>query len=213
MNRSLPLALAFAFAFSFSFSGCAHPPETKNAVVSELPRSLERRIEVDTQRLARGPDRDQWTVAGFVEKHLAVEGLIRPGKTREDTLTLMVDLPTPGYALRARIEPRPEQFCRVTLDVIATDRGDQPVEKAPWWAIRALESVGRGIDTLGPPKRPPMDDVRFARLHAAASKLRGSDEDPPITMEDYIHSPRPLVAGAAEEYFAPPTGPSQIAPR
>jgi hypothetical protein len=194
--------------------GCATQKETQQVVMPQAPTPLAHHFEVDTARLPRGAGSDVWTVAGLVERHLAVEGLVHPGKKEQDTQVLVADLPTPGYALRARISPRPEQFCHVEIDLIDT-RDGKHVEKAPWWSIHALDVVQRGLDTLQPPRRPAIDANRFAGLHAQAAQLAQENADPPLTLEEYVHVPTRLESQAPTEYYAPPpsqTGPSVLLP-
>lgn len=197
-----------------ALSACGAPREAKTVSAPAPLPGLQRRLEIDTMRLARGAADGQWSVAGLVEKHLATVGLVRPGKTRDDTITLLADLPTPGYALRARVQPRPEQFCHLELEVISLP-GERAVDAAPFWAVRALEESAGGIETLQPPRRRALDDARFARLHAQAARLAAQGRDPPITAEDYIHAARPLTGNVPEDYFAPmaPSAPSHLLPR
>jgi hypothetical protein len=181
-------------------AGCAAPKEARTVATIEAPLGLQRRTEIDTVRVSHGAATGQWSVAGLVEKHLAGFGLVRPGKSQEDTIVVLAELPTPGYALEARIQPRPEQFCHVELAVIDAGTG-RAVDTAPWWAIYALDESQRGIDTLTPPRRPPLDDTQFARLHAEALALAKSGEDRLLTFDEYLHAPRPLDLGG--HYYAP----------
>jgi hypothetical protein len=195
--------------------GCATQKEAQQVVMPEAPTPLSHHLEVDTARLPRGAGSDVWTVAGLVERHLAVEGLVHPGKKEQDTQVLVAELPTPGYALRARISPRPEQFCHVEIDLVDTRDGSH-VEKAPWWAIHALDQVQRGLDTLQPPRRPAINETRFADLHAQAAELAQQGVDPPLTLEQYVHVPTRIESQAPTEYWAPPAsqnGPSQLLPQ
>jgi len=182
---------------------CATQKEAQQVAVAAPPPSLSHYLEIDTARLARGAAEGQWSVSGLVERHFAVEGLVRPGKKEEDAQVLLADLPTPGYALRARITPRPEQFCHLEIDLIDT-RDGKHADRAPWWAIHALEVVQRGIDTLQQPRRPQMDDARFAKLHAEAAELAKSGQDPPLSLDDYVRVPMRLESQAPTDYYAPP---------
>ncbi len=193
--------------------GCAAPREVKIVAAAEPEAPLTHRLELDTTRLSRGAADGQWSVAGLVEKHLATVGLVRQGKPEADTIHLVAELPAAGYALHARISPRPEQFCGFLVEVVQLS-GDvlKPVASAPWWAIDALESVFTGVSTLRPPLRGPLDEARFARFHAQAAALARSGDDPPITPEAYIHAARPLQARDPDTYYSPASGPSHVLP-
>lgn len=198
--RLLPLVLCAA---------CAHPPEPKPVIAPEPPPTLGRSLDVDPLRLARSAGEGPLRVAALVEKHLATVGVVHPGRAAGEAILLDATLPTPGYALTARLEARGEGFCRVRLEV---ERDGKPVAAAPWWAIDALERVYTGVGSLEPPPLPPVDDLTFARLRTEAAELARAGQDPPIDRAGYIHAPRPITAGGPEHYYAPPSGPSVLLP-
>jgi hypothetical protein len=191
--------------------GCASQKEAQQVVIPTPPPSLSYYLEIDTARLSRGAESGQWTVRGMVERHLATEGLVRPGKKEQDTDVLLAELPSPGYALRARISPRPEQYCHLEIDLVDPATGKH-VDKAPWWAIHALESTQRGIGTLDAPHRDKITDERFARLHAQAAELAGAGKDPPLTLEEYERVPKRLESRSGSEYYSPPPSVTGAAP-
>lgn len=184
--------------------GCAHPKEAVEVRTQAAPTGLIRQLEIDTQRMAHGAGAAEWSVPGFVERHLATVGLVRARKTVGDTVVLSAELPTPGYQLIARVSPRPEQFCRVDLELEQVAEGQSPklAETAPWWAIHSLEEVTQGVNSLAPPRLPALDEARFAHLSSEAAQLAQKGGDPLLSMDDYVRMPRPLDAGTAD-YFAP----------
>ena len=193
MTRFVPCLVLLA--------ACAGPKEAQVVQNTVLPTGLVRRLELDTVRLQRGARDDQWTVAGLVERHLATVGLVRPGEKKDDTITLLADLPTPGYALRAIIQPRPEQFCHLEVEVVQQPSGKR-VDAAPWWVVHSLDEAMRNVETLAPPRFRAMDDVRFAKLHAEAAQAQARGEDRLMTWDEYLHAPRPLQA-MPDDYYIP----------
>ncbi|MFI5288231.1 MAG: hypothetical protein ACHQ17_01210 [Polyangia bacterium] len=193
--------------FALALTGCAHPKEVVVVRTLSAPTGLERQMEIDTQQMAHGAQAGEFSPAGMVERQLATVGMVRARKAVEGAIELTAELPTPGYRLTARVAPRPEQFCRIDLALVAVapDGTTKVAETAPWWAIHALETVAAGLNSLLPPRLAPLDEARFSRLSAQAAALAQKGQDPPLSMEDYVRVPRPLDAGESENYFAPPS--------
>jgi len=99
----------------------------------------------------------------------------------------------------------------VKLDVVALP-DERPLDAAPFWAIDALEAINSGIASGRAPRRGPLGDATFARLHAQAAQLARTGGDPPMSMAEYVHAPKPLTAGAPDTYYVPANGPSQVLP-
>jgi hypothetical protein len=106
--------------------------------------------------------------------------------------------------LRARIAPRPELFCQVTLEPLALAPSEHAVAAAPWSVHDALARVRRGLETLRPPRDPAMDARRFARLRDEASQAARAGHDPLLTPAEFVRTPRPIRSeGADAPYYAP----------
>jgi hypothetical protein len=189
-------------------AACAHVHEDPPPP-PEPPPTLGRALDVDPLRLERSAGEGPWRVAALVEKHLATVGVVHPGRAAGEAILLDAALPTPGYALTARLETRGEGFCRVRLEI---ESDGKPVATAPWWAIDALERVYAGVGSLDLPRLPALDDLTFARLRTEAAELARAGQDPPLDRAGYIHAPRPITAGGPQNYYAPPSGPSQMLP-
>jgi len=189
-------------------AACAHPPEPKPVTAPEPPPTLGRSLDIDPLRLERSAGEGLWRVAALVEKHLATVGVVHPGRAVGQAILLDATLPTPGYALTARLESRGEGFCRVQLEI---ESDGKSVATAPFWTIDALERVYAGVGSLEPPRPPPLDDLTFARLRTEAAELARAGQDPLLDRAGYIHAPRPITAGPLE-YYAPPSGPSVLLP-
>jgi hypothetical protein len=183
---------------------CATQKEAQSVVIPAAQPTLSHYLEIDTARLQRGAESGQWTVSGMVERHLAVEGLVRPGKKELDSEVLLAELPSPGYALRARISPRPEQYCHLELDLVESASGKH-VDRAPWSAIQSFETAYRGIATLDAPSHPKLDDERFAKLHAQAARLASEGRDPALTWDEYVKVPKRLQTSGGDYYAPPPS--------
>ena len=199
------------------WAACGPKPEARTVAAAAPPSQLEKRLELDAARLGHGGGAGS-PVAVLVERHLQTVGLVQPGPAAGaprngggaggavsgERVRLRALLPTPGYVLEAEITPRPEDFCTVKLSALTVDGGAaRPVDKAPFWVQDALAKVAAGVTSLEPPRAAPLDDVAFARLHGQAAALGRAGRDPPLTVDEYIHAPRPL-GHAPFDYWSPP---------
>ena len=192
--------------FALAASGCAHPKEVVEVRTLSAPTGLQRQMELDTEQMAHGAQAGEFSPAGMIERQLATVGMVRARKPVDGAIELTAELPTPGYRLIAKVAPRPEQFCRIDLALVAVaaDGSIKVAETAPWWAIHALETVTAGLQSLLPPRLGPLDEARFSQLRAQAAAFAQKGEDPALSMDDYVRVPRPLDAGESENYFVPP---------
>ena len=192
-------------------AACGHAHEAEVVSSYEPRATIGQTFTADTTRvLASGSDGVR-ALAALLDDHLAAFGTLRPDKyvrtpSGETTsLDLVADLPAPGWALRARIIPKPEQMCLVIIEPLATQPNDHPVDAAPWSVHDAFESVRRYAPGLSPSKLPRMDEARFARLREEATAAAANGSDPLLTTSEFVRVPRPITAeGADRPYFEPP---------
>jgi hypothetical protein len=200
--RTLLLTLLFAAA------GCGHAHEAEVVSSYEPRATIGQTITVDTTRLgAASGDDGVVALTTLLAQHLAAVGQLRPVARAADRVDIIVDLPAPGWALRARILPKPEQLALVVIEPLATTPNERAVNVAPFSVQDAYDQVRRHIPPLQPSKLPPMDPARFARLRAEATDAANAGRDPLLTPEEYVRVPRPLSAeGTDRPYLVPPTG-------
>ena len=195
--------------------GCAHPHEAEVVSVYEPRATIGQAFTADTTRLvpnaaATANAEGEKALAELIDGLFATVGQVRPDKTIANrdgstTLELTVDLPAPGWVLRARLQPKPEQMCFVLLEPIATTPDEHAVNAAPWSVQEAFETVRRRAVALMQPKGPPMDAARFARLRAEAAAAAAHGVDPLLSPAEFVHVPRPINAEAEEmPYYVPP---------
>jgi len=205
-----PLALTCVAALTFA--ACAKPPEAQVVQEVKAEPGLLYQLDVDTLRFRKPNLHGSDAFAKLVEAHLLTAGLARAGgKDAQGMITLRVELPSPGYFLRARIKPRADDFCHLMVDLVQA--GDQMTERAPFSALQALEAVFLGITSFQVPRLRALEEAQFARLSAAAAEFAREGKDPPMLRVEYRRVPRPVQLMPQEEYWVPPTGPSTVAPQ
>jgi hypothetical protein len=142
--------------------------------------------------------------------NLSTVGILRDDKSEGTHLDLVADLPAPGFALRARITPKPDLFCQVMLEPIAVADG-RAISAAPWSVHAAFDEVRRRLSTLQVSKLPAMTQAQFARLRAEAAAAAEANKDPLLTSQEYVRVPRPISdEGPDRPYWTPPTEPSGL---
>jgi hypothetical protein len=186
-------------------SACAHAKPAEVVATVEAPNTIVRYMTIDTARLAEAAGGEAGTeraLAALIEAHLATVGQPRGISAGGDYLDVVADLPAPGYALRARITPKSEMLCAVTVEPLGNE---QPLTSAPWSVHDALSELTRGLSSLTRPRRPAMSRNRFARLHAEASAAAHAGRDPALTPEEYVRVPRSISnEGDDAPYHVPP---------
>jgi hypothetical protein len=187
--------------------GCGHAHEAEVVSSVESRATIGQTLTVDTTRLqAAAGDEGVVALTTLLAQHLGAFGQLRPIARSADRIDIVADLPAPGWALRARITPKPEQLCFVALEPLATQPNEHAVDAAPFSVQDAFDEVRRRIPPLSPSKLPPMSPERFARLRAEASEAAAAGRDPLLTPAEYVRMPRPLSAeGTDRPYLVPPT--------
>jgi hypothetical protein len=196
-------------------AGCAHPHEAEVVASYEPRATIGQAFTADTTRLVPNTntasgEEGQKALAELLDGQLAAFGQPRPHKPVRNadgttTLELAVDLPAPGWALRARLVPKPEQMTFVMLEPITTTPDEHAVAQAPWSVLEAFEQVRRRAVALLPSKLPPMEPARFTRLRAEAAEAAAQSRDPLLTPAEYVHVPRPISSeGTDAPYYTPP---------
>lgn len=200
-------------------AACGHAHDAEVVSSIEPRATIGQTFTADTTRvMASGSGGDGVrALAALLDDHLAAVGKVRPDKYvrtpkgETTSLDLVADLPAPGWALRARIIPKPEQMCLVIVEPLATQPNEHPVDSAPWSVHDAFESVRRYAPTLSPSKLQPMDDARFARLRAEAAAAAANGSDRLLTASEYVRVPRPITSeGSDRPYFVPPAEPGTV---
>lgn len=211
MRRSIVLLLLVA--------GCGHAHEAEVVSSYQARATIGQAFTADTTRLV--PNANTMTseegikaLATLLDDQLSTVGQLRSDKTTRNadgttTLELEADLPAPGWALRARLQPKPEQMCFVLLEPIATKPNEHAVDAAPWSVQEAFETVRRNAVTLMPAKLSPMDAARFARLRQEAAEAAAAGRDPLLSPAEYVRVPRPLTSEGADAAYYTPPGPLQ----
>lgn len=192
---------------------CRHAHEAEVVAAVEPTPSIGFIFIADTTRLQSGgamsTEAGVKALAAVLATHLAVVGQLRPDRRAADHLDVIADLPAPGWALRARISPKPELMCQVTVEPIALAPAEHAVTMAPWSVQDAFEEARRFVATLKPSRFAPMPPARFARLRAEATALAA--HDPLLSPGEYVRVPRPITdEGADKPYYIPPSEPSGL---
>jgi hypothetical protein len=194
---------------------CGHSHEAEVVSTYEPRATLGQTFTVDTTRLPGGTSNEAGVRAlvALLGDHLAAFGTLRPEKPSGERIDLVVDLPAPGWALRARLIPKPEQMCMVIVEPLATQPNEHPVDAAPWSVHDAFESVRRHAPTLQPSKLPRMDEARFTRLRSEAAAAAAAGTDRLLTSSEFVRVARPITSeGVERPYFVPPAEPSTTMP-
>ena len=187
-------------------AGCAPAPEVKIvAAIDHRPR-VQKRVELDGAQLGDVP--------AFVTAHFQRVGKLQAVAAAPENggQTLCAELPPMGYLLCGQVSARPDQFYVVELAVVAAADWRAPLEAAPWWTIDALQTTARELESLRPPRMAPLMEDRFKRLRTQAEAMARANRDPLLTLEEFIHAPKPVQSSRDASYYAPPVGPSHVLP-
>jgi hypothetical protein len=183
--------------------GCAHATDSQIIAVADKPSTLMTVDTVDTARLRSDQTSAAEAAHALVElmaAQMATVGMVRAPVGDEE---IAVELPAPGWVLRARLAMRPELFCVLTLEPLATQPTLHAVTAAPWSVHDAFERVHRGLLSLRPPREPPMPPPRFARLRREATVAAQANRDPSLTQHEYKRTPRPISEQPERPYYTP----------
>jgi len=208
MRRSL--VNLFVAGLSLAPLGCAHKEEVK--ATNEVTQSdkLSYTMQLDATRLVRGTGLSPVVASSrLVEEDLASYFQVRevPGGT-DARRELIAEAPAPGYGVHAVIEERPDQYCFLSLDVVAigADGAMTGVSVAPYSVHFGVDKVRAALSSLRGTNRPAMSKARFDDLRAQARELASRNEDPAIDASTYARTPRPLDnLDDAPRYYAPST--------
>jgi hypothetical protein len=196
--------------------GCAHAKDAEVIDAVEATATIRLSLIADTSRLQSAvPSGESGlrALGNIVADHLATVGQPRAPEVSSTRWSMTVELPAPGWVLRAQIFSQAELLCQVLVEPLATAPNEHAVTAAPWSVQDALAQVERGLHTLQPSKTPKMDAVRFARLRAQAEAALREGADAPLTPEAYVHTARPISSDGLEApYYAPRSEPSVVSP-
>jgi hypothetical protein len=186
--------------------GCAHAREAEVIATVEKPSTIMSVDTIDTARLrsdeSTRPETAARELAELIAAHMATVGIVRAPVANEN---ITVELPAPGWLLRARLAMRPELFCMLTLEPLAAQPAEHAVQAAPWSVLDAFERVHRGVVSLRPPKESPISLARFTRLRQEATVAAQANRDPPLTQVEYRRTPRPISEQPERPYYTPTT--------
>jgi hypothetical protein len=208
MNQTLAALALVALA-------CGHAHDAEVVAAVEPQPTIGFTFIADTARLlppgsANAPAGVR-ALAAVVGTHLAVVGPLRDDRVAADHLDVIADLPAPGWALRARLTPKPELLCQVTIEPVATAPSEHAATTAPWSVQDAFDEARRLVTTLKPSKLARMAPDRFARLRAEAAAAAHAGRDPLLSPSEYVRVPRPITdEGADKPYYVPPSEPSGL---
>jgi len=192
---------------------CGHAHEAEVVSSYEPKATLGQTFTADTTRLATSAEAGQKALVELLAGQLAAVGQPRPNVVTADHIDLVTDLPAPGYALRARVTPKPDHLCLVAIEPIATQPNDHAVDAAPWSVQEAFEIVRRRAPTLLPTKLPPMPAARFARLREEAADAANAGRDPALSPSEYVRVPRPISREDEDTaYYTPPEQTKDLPP-
>jgi hypothetical protein len=191
---------------AIAVAGCAHAKDSQIIASAEKPSTL---MSVDTVDIARlrsdentTPDTAARALAELIAAHMATVGIVRAPVSSS---VITVELPAPGWLLRARLSMRPELFCLLTLEPIATQPTEHAVVAAPWSVQDAFDRVHRGVVSLRPPRDQPIPIARFNRLRQEATVAAQANRDPALTPLEYRRTPRPISEQPERPYYTPST--------
>jgi hypothetical protein len=205
MKRSIWLALLMA--------ACGHAHDAEVVSSYEPKATIGQTFTADTTRLDPSAEAGQKALVELLAGQLAAVGQPRPNVVTSDHIDLVSDLPAPGYALRARITPKPDNLCLVMIEPLVTQPNDHAVDAAPWSVQEAFEVVRRRAPTLLPSKLPPMPATRFARLREEAVEAAKAGRDPALSPSEYVRVPRPISReGEDTPYYTPPEQTKDLPP-
>jgi hypothetical protein len=196
-------------ALALASAGCAHAHDAE-VVSSYEPRStIGQTFTADTTRLVTdehpGGDAGLKALTAVVEAQLATVGRLRPEAVDREHIELVVELPAPGWAVRVRIAPKPDQMALVTVEPVAMAPSVHAVDATPWSVQDSFEMVRGRVAALLPPKLPPMDAARFDRLRAEATEAAAAGRDPLLSPSEFVRVPRPISdEGVEAPYYTPP---------
>jgi hypothetical protein len=197
-------ACTVAVLLTVAAVGCAHVKDAQVIAVAERPSTIASIDTIDTARLRSDettrPETAARELAELIAAHMAVVGIVRAPVSSAD---ITVELPAPGWILRARLAMRPELFCMLTLEPLATQPTERAVEAAPWSVLDAFDRVHRGVISLLPPREPPIPLARFSRLRQEATVAAQANRDPPLTQVEYRRTARPISEAPERPYYTP----------
>lgn len=189
-------------------AGCGHTKDAEVIAAVEAQPTIGFSFIADTARLQAGAPSTAAGVralASVLGTQLAVVGQLRSDHVTADRVDVIADLPAAGWAIRARITPKPELLCQVSIEPIALAPSEHPASSAPWSVHDAFDEVRRFVTALKPARLPPMPPARFARLRAEAAQAADAGRDPLLTPSEYVRVPRPITdEGADKPYYVPP---------
>jgi hypothetical protein len=186
-------------------AGCGHVKDSQIISLAEKPSTIMIVDTIDTARLRSDentkPEAAARELAELIAAHMATVGIVHAPVS---SANITVELPAPGWLLRARLSMRPELFCMLTLEPLATQPAEHAVQAAPWSVLDAFERVHRGVIALRPPKELPIPLERFNRLREEATMAATENRDPPLTQNEYMRTPRPISEQPDRPYYTPP---------
>lgn len=208
----LPQRLAL---FCLVTAGCAHAKDAEIVDAVEPPATIRASLIADTTRLqtatAQSGSAGLAALGAIVSNHLATVGQLDEPEVTSARWSQTVELPAPGWVLRAQIFAQAELMCQVLIEPLDTSPAPHAVTAAPWSVQDALAQVARGLASLEPSKLPAMEPLRFARLRAEAEAAGRSGGDAPMTPQTYVHTARPISGDRLEApYYAPRSEPSLL---
>ena len=184
---------------------CGHAHEAEVVSTYEPRATIGQAFTADTTRLDPVAEAGQKALVALLESQLAAVGQLRPQVVASDHVDIVADLPAPGWALRARVTPKPDQMCLVMIEPLATQPNEHAVDAAPWSVQEAFEIVRRRAPTLLPSKLPPLLPARFTRLREEATAAAKEGRDPVLSPSEYVRVPRPISReGEDTPYYTPP---------
>ena len=212
MNK--PMLVAFGFAVAAMAVGCAHAKDAEVVDSVEPAATIRVSIIADTSRLQTAVPSARAGIealGAIVSNHLAVVGQLREPEVTSTGWSQTVELPAPGWVLRAQIFAQAELLCQLLVEPLATSPTPHAVTAAPWSVQDALVQVTRGLDTLQPTQLPKMEPLRFARLRAEAEVAGRDGGDAPLTPQAFVRTAKPISADRLEApYYAPRSEPSVL---
>ncbi len=199
---------AFRCLVFFTLSGCAQPPEARTAHEVTAASELVFTANVDASRIERGTG-----LAAVPALVRLLEDELAPffraaakGAATNEHAEIIAEAPAPGYAVRAVVDARPDDFCVVTLAIVRLLDGNatQDVSLAPYSLHFGFTAVRRALVSLSSISRPALDDATFASLRKQASEARARGDDQPMDQSTFARTPLPLErSDQPPHYFAP----------
>ena len=210
--RASLVALALALA---GWGACAAKPEARVAREIVAPKGLTYRIELDSTRLRRASGLSSVAaVAELVEDNLSrffklPDAPAKDGPAPDERMReIIAEAPAPGFAVRATIEQRPDDYCMVNLEAVALTPGSAPTTalEAPYSVHFGLAAARSAIQEMRPGSWPVLSAERFTILRQQATELAARGEDASMDEATFARTPRAIErADDPPRYFAPPS--------